>query len=1193
MSSSTSDSVREIEISSTISTDSRTSKTPSPALSEAGSCTALCVGGGVDGLIAGITLNAAGVDCHIFDQLGGPSDYKSPETGFQLTEELEMWLQAHNVKCKSIESAGRQVLDEEGEVVVEDGKELSYISWEGLYSALRKAFPAENFHPCSKVVAVDLSQVDNVSLELDSGEHYTGNLLLAADGINSGLRSQLLPSCQPTYSGYLAWRGMALLERLSPEAQYVLGNKSTLFKGLNLHIQAHPLPPSSTLGPGTPVCWTWFNNQEVVDLPGLIINRDMKIHPYSVPVGQLSRAVADAVAKAADGAMPAALAELITRNVTIEGVPGQHSVLDLDYQQDIVSLCSTCILTFANITIAQERHGMGAAVDFFRGTLQAAAAAAGSLVVMQNVYRLRGACTTPGSAVADFQSKPRSRFVGLGSAPTKPTVLDASLQGVPFPKSVHLQQYTEDVPLQTSEEGGKFGGYSLDMDNVTFLCRETVQESCLARKSADVCLHEILRELEAPELLSKPTSSSAAASSGQTGGINPIVVAVPVVLGVLLLAALAAAFIFFRRRKQRRRLRKLQGDAAATTGVEPSKGSTSAPNMPSAAASASGTYATSYDSAMEAGWMDAGVAGYKATGSSGQVQATDWKKPRGHWKGWQLYGTSTTPLINATDSPIEIGELLGAGSFGRVYRGRWANMAVAVKVIEHMSDTSHLVENEVKLQLSFAHTPYVDLNAPGCSCSREGSAAAGSDSGTFPLDSSSPPANCLTSASSPRKPLGQAPGQQFVSQTPPLPPRSAGNRARFAPLPGSAGSASRLQRSAEVSFGTQVARQESSDLESTSSFATSARLRRSMDSSVACKAETWIVMELCDCGSLYDVAAEWDPLQENDQQMLERLMLLMDAARGLEALHEANVVHGDLNARNVLVSSTSTTPLGMVAKLSDLGLSRVVKQHSTHRTTNTVGTMSHMPPELLRSGYMSPAVDVYSFGIMMWEIYTGQLSFKNVHYAAFYETVVLRNVRPFLPPDMPEDYRFLMEHCWAANPVDRPPIGKLLQCLDILISHRQAHAAAEDAKLMSEGQQDPGGNGFAAAAAAAAGPPDSHAGAQLLEVLGFVPGKEGKPAFPIRQSSCPADAAPPDLMIGDGSQAQQGHLVVEGTASRYACLSSAPGVGLQLMATPVGGRSAVTAGAAGQRQGQGFGTMGTTLGSQGYQETSDHINWFV
>jgi hypothetical protein len=247
-------------------------------------------------------------------------------------------------------------------------------------------------------------------------------------------------------------------------------------------------------------------------------------------------------------------------------------------------------------------------------------------------------------------------------------------------------------------------------------------------------------------------------------------------------------------------------------------------------------------------------------------------------------------------------------------------MAVAVKVIEHMSDTSHLVENEVKLQLSFAHTPYVvralhyvsytrprtvsrgassssrsmsrryaqvvagpqlgqlgrqqsansselsfqsaaldqgvqDPNALRGSCSHEGSPAAGSDSHTFPFASSSPPGHGQSGASSSGKPLVQAAAQgghlssgrlpsqeQFASETPTLLPHRVGSRARFAPLPGSAGSASRLQRSAEVSFGGQVARQESSDLESTSSFATSVKLRKSMDSSAACKAETWIVM---------------------------------------------------------------------------------------------------------------------------------------------------------------------------------------------------------------------------------------------------------------------------------------------------------------------------------------------------------------
>lgn len=46
------------------------------------------------------------------------------------------------------------------------------------------------------------------------------------------------------------------------------------------------------------------------------------------------------------------------------------------------------------------------------------------------------------------------------------------------------------------------------------------------------------------------------------------------------------------------------------------------------------------------------------------------------------------------------------------------------------------------------------------------------------------------------------------------------------------------------------------------------------------------------------------------------------------------------NARNVLVCSTPSG--GVTAKLADLGISRVIKQHSTHRTTNTVGTVSHM-----------------------------------------------------------------------------------------------------------------------------------------------------------------------------------------------------------------------------------------------------------
>ncbi|KAF6255835.1 kinase-like domain-containing protein [Scenedesmus sp. NREL 46B-D3] len=205
--------------------------------------------------------------------------------------------------------------------------------------------------------------------------------------------------------------------------------------------------------------------------------------------------------------------------------------------------------------------------------------------------------------------------------------------------------------------------------------------------------------------------------------------------------------------------------------------------------------------------------------------------------------------------------------------------------------------------------------------------------------------------------------------------------------------------------------------------------------SVMLRSRTWLVQELCDCGTLCSWVGDTALGDGNTEQELQLLLLLQDAARGVAHLHSRSIVHGDLNARNVLVRSADGG--GVVAKLADLGISRVIKQHSTHRTTNTVGTMSHMPPELLRYGRMSPAVDVYAFGVMMWELYTGKIAFKHLHYGQFFEQVVLRNNRPPLPPLMPEDYSLLLTSCWAMDPAARPCIAAVLDCLKLMIQERQ------------------------------------------------------------------------------------------------------------------------------------------------------------
>lgn len=303
---------------------SKLSASPDP--SEAPSTTVLVAGGGICGLLCGLALSALGVDCHIYEQRGTPGPSQSGEIAYLITEELDKFLAAHKVAVDRtrVRTAGRQVLADDGDVQLQDSRSQDYISYEALHSALLECFPQDNYHAASKVTLVDASHPDVVVLQLDSGERIAGHLLVAADGVTSSVRQQLLPNCQPAYAGYLAWRGVAALDSLSAEVQHHLADKGTLYKGANLHMLVHPLPCSSSssaaAGEGQPLAWTWFNNQAAEELPGLLLDAGLRVYPHAVPVGRLSPAVADAVAAAAAEALPQPLAELVASSTRCMGV---------------------------------------------------------------------------------------------------------------------------------------------------------------------------------------------------------------------------------------------------------------------------------------------------------------------------------------------------------------------------------------------------------------------------------------------------------------------------------------------------------------------------------------------------------------------------------------------------------------------------------------------------------------------------------------------------------------------------------------------------------------------------------------------------------------------------------------------------------------------------------------------------------
>ncbi|KAH7422997.1 hypothetical protein KP509_12G034700 [Ceratopteris richardii] len=123
-------------------------------------------------------------------------------------------------------------------------------------------------------------------------------------------------------------------------------------------------------------------------------------------------------------------------------------------------------------------------------------------------------------------------------------------------------------------------------------------------------------------------------------------------------------------------------------------------------------------------------------------------------------------------------------------------------------------------------------------------------------------------------------------------------------------------------------------------------------------------------------------LQNKDRTLDRRkkLLIAMDAAFGMEYLHEKNVVHFDIKCENLLVNLKDTQR--PVCKVADLGLSKV--KQNTFVSGGVRGTLPWMAPELLNgnSNFVSEKVDVFSFGIVMWELLTGEEPYANMHHGA-------------------------------------------------------------------------------------------------------------------------------------------------------------------------------------------------------------------
>ena len=144
-------------------------------------------------------------------------------------------------------------------------------------------------------------------------------------------------------------------------------------------------------------------------------------------------------------------------------------------------------------------------------------------------------------------------------------------------------------------------------------------------------------------------------------------------------------------------------------------------------------------------------------------------------------------------------------------------------------------------------------------------------------------------------------------------------------------------------------------------------------------------------------------------------------------LHSNNVIHRDLNPKNVFLDDN------LYPKLGDFGLS--IRNHNvesmTYQSTSGMkGTPVYSSPEILKFNDYSKSGDVYAFSMIVYEIVTKKIPFEELKNTNdIYNEVVTKNGRPVIDESVPNCYRKLIEICWSENKNERPRFDDIVHIL--------------------------------------------------------------------------------------------------------------------------------------------------------------------
>ena len=186
-------------------------------------------------------------------------------------------------------------------------------------------------------------------------------------------------------------------------------------------------------------------------------------------------------------------------------------------------------------------------------------------------------------------------------------------------------------------------------------------------------------------------------------------------------------------------------------------------------------------------------------------------------------------------------------------------------------------------------------------------------------------------------------------------------------------------------------------------------------------------------------------LDEGSLELDEALAIAVQIGRGLEAAHRAGVVHRDIKPANIMWSRAAHSSVGI--KILDFGLAQLAHLSRITKTDATVGTVAYMAPEQTKSPDVDHRADIWSLGVLLYEMVTGRLPFQGSRDQAVIYSIVHEEYEPIagLRAGVPAELDHVISKALAKDPDERyQQVGEMLA--DLRAGGPETEAQSDSAK---------------------------------------------------------------------------------------------------------------------------------------------------